>query len=90
MTKSEFIERFAARAGLSKKDAAAAVDAFTEVIKSALEAGEEVQFTGFGKFYVQTREAREGINPRTKTKIEIPATRVPRFSAGSSLKAAVR
>lgn len=90
MTKSEFIERFATRAGLSKKDAAAAVDAFTEVIKSALEAGEEVQFTGFGKFYVQTREAREGINPRTKTKIEIPATRVPRFSAGSSLKAAVR
>ena len=90
MTKSEFIERFAARTGLSKKDAAAAVDAFTEVIKSALEAGEEVQFTGFGKFYVQTREAREGINPRTKTKIEIPATRVPRFSAGSSLKAAVR
>lgn len=90
MTKSEFIEKFAARAGLSKKDAAAAVDAFTDVVKSALEAGEEVQFTGFGKFYVQTRDAREGINPQTKAKIKIEATRVPRFSAGSALKAAVR
>lgn len=90
MTKSEFIERFAARAGFSKKDAAAAVDAFTDVVKSALEAGEEVQFTGFGKFYVQTRDAREGINPQTKAKITIEATRVPRFSAGSALKAAVR
>ena len=90
MTKSEFIERFAARAGLSKKDAAAAVDAFIDVVKSALEAGEEVQFTGFGKFYVQKREAREGINPQTKAKITIEATRVPRFSAGSALKAAVR
>lgn len=90
MTKSEFIERFAARAGLSKKEAAAAVDAFTDVVKSALEAGEEVQFTGFGKFYVQVRPAREGINPQTKAKITIPATRVPKFSAGSALKAAVR
>ncbi|NLE73845.1 MAG: HU family DNA-binding protein [Actinobacteria bacterium] len=90
MTKSEFIERFAARAGLSKKDAAAAVDAFIDVVKSALEEGEEVQFTGFGKFYVQTRNAREGINPQTKAKITIAATRVPRFSAGSALKAAVR
>ncbi|NLG66976.1 MAG: HU family DNA-binding protein [Actinobacteria bacterium] len=90
MTKSEFIEKFAARAGLSKKDAAAAVDAFIDVVKSALEAGEEVQFTGFGKFYVQKREAREGINPQTKAKILIEATRVPRFSAGSALKAAVR
>jgi len=90
VTKSEFIEKFAARAGLSKKDAAAAVDAFIDVVKSALEAGEEVQFTGFGKFYVQKREAREGINPQTKAKILIEATRVPRFSAGSALKAAVR
>lgn len=90
MTKSEFIEKFAAQAGLSKKDAAAAVDAFTEVIKNALEAGDEVQFTGFGKFYVQVREAREGINPQTKARINIDATRVPKFSAGSALKAAVR
>jgi DNA-binding protein HU-beta len=66
------------------------VDAFTEVIKDALEAGEEVQFTGFGKFYVQEREAREGVNPQTGAKIKIAATRVPKFSAGSALKGAVR
>jgi DNA-binding protein HU-beta len=90
VTKVEFVERFAAQAGLSKKDAAAATDAFITVIAEALTAGEEVQFTGFGKFYVQERDAREGINPQTKQKIKIAATKVPKFSAGSALKAAVR
>jgi DNA-binding protein HU-beta len=90
VTKSDFVDKFAAKAGMSKKDAALAVDAFTEVIKDALEAGEEVQFTGFGKFYVQEREAREGVNPQTGAKIKIAATRVPKFSAGSALKGAVR
>lgn len=90
MTKSEFVDKFAAKAGMTKKDAALAVDAFTEVVKGAMEAGEEVQFTGFGKFYVQERDAREGINPQTGAKIKIAATRVPKFSAGSALKGAVR
>jgi DNA-binding protein HU-beta len=90
VTKSEFVEKFAAKAGMSKKDAALAVDAFTEVVKESLEAAQEVQFTGFGKFYVQEREAREGINPQSGAKIQIPATRVPKFSAGSALKSAVR
>ncbi|GAB4249525.1 MAG: HU family DNA-binding protein [Thermoleophilia bacterium] len=90
MTKSDFIEKLAAKTGLSKKDAGAAVDAFLDVVKESLEAGEEVQFTGFGKFYVQEREAREGINPQTKAKIKIPATKVPKFSAGSALKNSVR
>ena len=57
-----------------------------EVITEALKKGEEVQFTGFGKFYVQKREAREGINPQTKAKIQIPACNVPKFSAGLALK----
>ncbi|MCZ7662205.1 MAG: HU family DNA-binding protein [Thermoleophilia bacterium] len=90
MTKSDFIDKLAAKTGLSKKDAGSAVDAFLEVVKESLEAGEDVQFTGFGKFYVQERESREGINPQTKAKITIPATKVPKFSAGSALKSSVR
>lgn len=90
MTKSDFVEKLAAKAGLSKKDAAAAVDGFVDVVTEALAAGESVQFTGFGKFYVQQREAREGINPQTKAKIKIAATTVPKFSAGTALKSSVR
>ena len=90
MTKSDFIDKLASKTGLSKKDAGAAVDAFIDVITDALSSGEDVQFTGFGKFYVQAREAREGINPQTKAKIQIAATNVPKFSAGTALKNAVR
>jgi DNA-binding protein HU-beta len=90
VTKSEFVDKLAAKSGLSKKDAAAVTDAFIDVIKDALQRGEDVQFTGFGKFYVQGREAREGINPQTKAKIKIAATKVPKFSAGLALKNAVK
>ena len=90
MTKAEFVDKLAAKSGLTKKDAAAVADAFVEVITESLKNGEDVQFTGFGKFYVQTREAREGINPQTKAKIKIPASKVPKFSAGVALKTAVK
>jgi len=90
VTKSDFIDKLASKTGLSKKDAGAAVDAFIDVVTDALSSGEDVQFTGFGKFYVQARDAREGINPQTKAKIQIAATNVPKFSAGSALKSAVR
>ena len=90
MTKADFVDKLAAKSGLTKKDAAAVVDAFVEVVTDALKKGEDVQFTGFGKFYVQEREARQGINPQTKGKIAIPASKVPKFSAGSQLKAAVK
>lgn len=90
MTKSEFIDRLAAKTGFTKKDAGLAVDAFLEVITESLGAGESVQFTGFGKFYVQSRDARQGINPQTKRKINIPAARVPKFSPGSALKGSVK
>ena len=90
MTKAEFVDKLAAKSGLTKKDAASVVDAFTEVITESLKNGEEVQFTGFGKFYCQTREAREGINPQTKEKIKIPASKAPKFSAGTGLKNAVK
>ena len=90
MTKADFVDKLAAKSGLTKKDAAAVVDAFVEVVTESLKKGEEVQFTGFGKFYVQKRDAREGINPQTKAKIKIAATKVPKFSAGLALKNSVK
>jgi DNA-binding protein HU-beta len=90
VTKADFVDKLAAKSGLTKKDSAGVVDAFVEVITEALKKGEDVQFTGFGKFYVQAREARQGINPQTKAKITIPASKVPKFSAGVALKTAVK
>jgi DNA-binding protein HU-beta len=90
VTKSEFVDRVASKSGLSKRDAARAVDTVIEVIEDALSRGDAVTFTGFGKFAVQQRKARSGVNPRTGEKVEIPAARVPKFTAGSGLKAAVR
>ena len=90
MTKAEFVDKLAAKSGLTKKDAASVVDAFVEVVTDSLKKGEEVQFTGFGKFYVQKREARQGINPQSKAKIRIPASKVPKFSAGLALKNAIK
>jgi len=90
MTKNEFVDRVAARAELSKKDASTAVDAVIQEIEAALGAGEEVNFTGFGKFHVAERGAREGRNPRTGETMTIAASKVPRFTAGSGLKKAVK
>ena len=89
MTKSEFIDQIADRAGLSKKDAGAAVDAMLTTIEDALRRGSDVVFSGFGKFSVSQRAAREGRNPATGQKIHIAASRVPKFSAGAALKKAV-
>ncbi len=91
MTKQEFVERVASKSGLSRKDASEAVDAFLDSITDALRSGEDVAFTGFGKFSVQNRAARQGVNPRNPTeRVQIPASKVPKFSAGSQLKQAVK
>ena len=90
MTKSDFVEKVASTSGLSKKDAGTAVDAVINELENALKSGEEVTFTGFGKFHVAERGAREGRNPRTGEPMEIAASRVPRFTAGSGLKKAVK
>jgi DNA-binding protein HU-beta len=90
MTKSDFVDRVASESGLSKKDAGAAVDAVISTIEGALKGGEEVSFTGFGKFHVANRGAREGRNPRTGETMTIAASKVPRFTAGSGLKKAVK
>jgi DNA-binding protein HU-beta len=89
-TKAEFVDKVAAKSGLSKKDAGAAVDAVISSIEDSLKAGDEVSFTGFGKFHVANRGAREGRNPRTGETMTIAASRVPRFTAGSGLKKAVK
>jgi len=90
MSKSEFVDKVAQEAGLSKKDAAAAVDAVLNTIESELKGGGEVTFTGFGKFHVASRGAREGRNPRTGETMQIAASKVPRFTAGSGLKKAIK
>ena len=91
MTKQEFVDRVATKSGLSKRDAGKAVDAFLDSVTEALKRGDSVSFTGFGKFSTAHRAARQGVNPRNPTqKVQIPAATVPRFSAGSSLKQALK
>lgn len=90
MTKSDFVDQVASTSGLSKKDAGTAVDAVLSTIENALKGGDEVSFTGFGKFHVAQRGAREGRNPRTGESMTIAASKVPRFTAGSGLKKAVK
>jgi len=89
MKKTELIEAIAERADVSKSQAQKYLDAFEEVVTDALKGGDEVQITGFGKFYVREQKARDGRNPQTGEKMRIPAQRVPTFSAGNSLKDSV-
>jgi DNA-binding protein HU-beta len=90
MTKSEFVDQVADRSGLNKKSAGDAVDAVLDTIEDTLKRGSDVTFSGFGKFHVAQRNAREGRNPSTGQKIHIAASKVPRFTAGSGLKKAVK
>ena len=90
MTKQEFIASVAQRSGLASRDAQKAVDAFLDTITDTLRTGGEVNFTGFGKFSAANRAARQGVNPRTGERVQIAATTVPKFSAGSQLKSAVK
>ena len=91
MTKSEFVSLVARDSRIeSKKQAGEAVEAVLDGISGALTRGEEVNFTGFGKFHVAERGPRQGVNPRTGERITIPGGRVPRFSAGAGLKSQVK
>ena len=90
MKKSELVDQVADRAALTKTDAGRAVDAIIATVEDALRRGRDVTVTGFGKFGVSQRAARQGVNPRTGERIQIAASRVPRFTAGSALKSAVR
>jgi len=90
VTKSELVDQVADRAQLTKQDAARAIDAVFTTVEDALRRGSDVSLSGFGKFHVGERGAREGVNPRTGERMQIAASRVPRFSAGSGLKSAVK
>jgi len=91
VTKQEFINTVSQKSGLSNRDAQKAVDAFLETITDTLKSGGDVAFTGFGKFSTSHRAARQGVNPRNPgEKVTIPAATVPKFTAGSQLKSAVK
>jgi DNA-binding protein HU-beta len=91
VTTQEVVVRVAGRGNMSRREAADAVDAVLESITDILKGGGEINFTGFGKFSTQHRKERQGVNPRNPTeKVTIPAATVPKFSAGSTLKQAVK
>lgn len=89
MTKMDLVDAVAGKVKLSKTAVLEAVDALTESIAGALKKGEKVTLVGFGSFDVAKRAAREGVNPRTRQKIKIKASKAPRFRAGKALKDAV-
>lgn len=89
MTKSELVSAMSEKTGVSKKDAAASIDAFVEIISDVLKHGDKLQLVGFGTFEVSERAARTGRNPQTGEDIKIPAAKIPKFKAGTALKNAV-
>ena len=86
MNKAAMIARIAENTDLTKKQAEAALNAFTDAVVEALKAGDKVQLMGFGTFEVKERAARTGRKPSTGETIEIPATTIPVFKAGKALK----
>ena len=85
MSKKQFVEEYSKLTGETKKRSEELVNAFLEAVEKTVMSGNDVQFVGWGSFKVQEREAREGINPRTKTKIKIPAKKVLKFKVGKKL-----
>ncbi|MHA4809223.1 HU family DNA-binding protein [Flavitalea flava] len=85
MNKAELIEKIAADAEISKKDAGAALDSFTDTVTKALKKGDKVTLVGFGTFSVSKRAARNGRNPQTGATIKIKAKKVAKFKAGKEL-----
>ncbi|MFB6349094.1 HU family DNA-binding protein [Moraxella marmotae] len=89
MNKSELVDSVAQSAGLTKEQAAKAVNAFTASVQGALQRGDDVVLVGFGTFSVKERAARTGRNPKTGEEIQIAASKVPSFKAGKGLKDSV-
>ncbi len=90
MTKAELVDRVAKSAGLTKRAALNAVNAFVDSVSGAMARGDKVTLVGFGTFDVATRKARKARNPRTGQVINVPSKRVPRFRAGTELKKKVK
>ena len=89
MNKAELISATAEKAGLSKKDSEKAINAALDTIVDALKADDKVQLVGFGVFEVKNRAERIGRNPKTKEEITIPASKIPQFKPGKTLKEAI-
>ena len=90
MNKTELVAAIAAKAELSKKDAEKALNAFIGTVEDSLKKGEKIQLVGFGTFEVRERAARTCINPQTKAKVNVPASKVPAFKVGQALKNIVK
>ena len=90
MKKSDLIAKIADKAGLTKKDAEKALNAFIDTVTDALAADDKIALVGFGTFETKKRAARKGKNPRTGEIIDIPAAKVPAFKAGQGLKNAIK
>jgi DNA-binding protein HU-beta len=90
MNRQDLIAKIAKEADVTKKAANCALNAVIDGITLALEKGDKVSLVGFGTFKVNKRNARTGVNPQTKAKIQIPARKVPVFKAGKKLKEAVK
>jgi DNA-binding protein HU-beta len=89
MNKSQLIEAVASDSGLTKTDSARVIESLLDTVTRTLRKGDEVNITGFGKFSVVNRAARQGVNPRTGERVRIQASKAPKFSAGAPLKQAV-
>jgi nucleoid DNA-binding protein len=90
MTKAEFVDKLSEKGQMTKKLASESLDLVFSAISDVLVAGDEISVPGFGKFSVAVRQARTGLNPQTKAKINIPETRVPKFSAAKALKESIK
>ena len=90
MTKQDLVEALAKKLKYSKSQATESLNTILDEISKALAKGKDVTLTGFGRFFVSKRKAREGRNPKTGEKIKIPAAKVPKFKAGKALKETVK
>jgi len=90
MTKAELVARISEEAGISKKAAGIAIDSVVTVIHEVLKKGDKIRITDLGSFSVVKRQARQGVNPRTRKPIKIPATKAPKFTAAKALKDSVK
>jgi DNA-binding protein HU-beta len=89
MNKTELVDALAKEAGVAKSDASKVLDSLITTVQKSLKKGEDVAITGFGKFHVVKRAARQGVNPRTGEKVKIKASKAPKFTPGAGLKGAV-
>ncbi|MDK2975687.1 MAG: DNA-binding protein HU-beta [Candidatus Marinimicrobia bacterium] len=90
LSKADLVSKIAADAGITKDQAGKALNSFLGAVENALKAGDKLTLVGFGTFYVAERSARTGVNPATGEKIQIAASKAPKFKAGKALKEAVK